>query len=162
MVNYLNMEIILIKHAETEWNRAGIYQGWLDSPLTSVGKIQAMELAKLLKNKVDIIISSDLGRAIETAKILSMSSGISMGYESSCFRERNFGFLEGKCKLEIMKTTPEWFRDGKLIDDADVPDIESFETFRLRLLDGLEYLKEIRNKKIAIVTHGAAIKMLYT
>jgi broad specificity phosphatase PhoE len=78
------------------------------------------------------------------------------------FRERNFGFLEGKCKWEVMKKNPEWFRDGKLIDDANVPDIESIETFKLRLLDGLDHLKKMKNKKIAIVTHGAAIKMFYT
>jgi len=155
------MKIILIKHAETEWNKASIYQGWLDSPLTTSGKNQAKELAKFIKNQADVIISSDLGRSIETAMILSANSGVIKGRNLFYFRERCFGILEGKCKWKIMETNPDWFIHNKLNDNASVPGIEDIEIFKSRLLAGANYLKKLGNKKVAIVTHGGVIKLFY-
>ena len=64
--------ITIVRHGETEWNKTGIQQGHLDSDLTLLGINQAKALAESLSmNKYDHLYSSDLGRAYNTAEIIS-------------------------------------------------------------------------------------------
>lgn len=71
----MNTEIFLLRHGETEWNMAGRFQGQLDSPLTSRGRDQALQLGRIL----DQVLSdrpapplhvSPLGRTLETTAIV--------------------------------------------------------------------------------------------
>ena len=65
------MKIYLTRHGETEWNIEGRIQSHGDSPLTSKGIETSKQLGHKLSNvKFDEIYSSDLGRAMETAKII--------------------------------------------------------------------------------------------
>lgn len=65
--------IILIRHAETDWNAKGKKQGWTDIPLNEKGKEQAMEMsAKLAGLAVQSIYTSSLSRAKETAEALAV------------------------------------------------------------------------------------------
>lgn len=70
--------VYLVRHGQTEWNRAGRFQGQLDSPLTAQGREQAERLGArllaLLPEPTEIWIeSSPLGRARATAEILRQS-----------------------------------------------------------------------------------------
>ena len=58
--------IRIYRHGETEWNRIGKLQGWLDSPLTDAGRA----LAEQVRWEPDYVVSSDLGRAVETARLM--------------------------------------------------------------------------------------------
>ena len=63
-------KIYLARHGETLWNKTQRLQGQLDSELTSLGKIQSLDVAnKLVTKNIDLIISSPLGRALESAYI---------------------------------------------------------------------------------------------
>ena len=65
-------EIILIRHGETEWNVQGRLQGQKDSSLTAIGIAQANALAKRMKSEnFSHLYSSDLGRAMDTAKAVA-------------------------------------------------------------------------------------------
>ena len=65
------MNIYFTRHGETEWNKIGKIQGWLDSPLTDDGMKMGKNLSEEVKNiKFDKVYSSDLGRAFETAKLI--------------------------------------------------------------------------------------------
>ena len=69
---FFSNNVIFIRHGETEWNLQNRTQGHLNSPLTERGITQAREAAEKLKDyKFDIVVSSHLGRAYETAKIIS-------------------------------------------------------------------------------------------
>ena len=66
------MKIYTVRHGQTEWNKKGLYQGKTDVPLNEEGKKQAMLVKEKLKDKkIDLIISSPLKRAKETAEIIS-------------------------------------------------------------------------------------------
>ena len=70
--------LILVRHGESEWNRAGRIQGQLNSPLTDLGISQAMAISNYLSgiiiNQELKIYTSPLDRAIQTAKIIAKGS----------------------------------------------------------------------------------------
>ena len=77
------MKLYLIRHAQSEANAKGIQQGQeIDSPLTKLGKSQAKKLANRLKDeKIDLIYSSDLNRAKETAKEINRFHDLDIKYD---------------------------------------------------------------------------------
>ena len=84
-----------VRHGETEWNRAGKMQGWHDSPLTDLGLLQAKATAEGMAGRgVEIIYTSDLKRAIDTANIIAEKIGVEVITDPR-LRERNMGDMEG-------------------------------------------------------------------
>lgn len=96
------MKIIVTRHGETEENKAGIIQGHLPGVLSKLGKEQAEKLAERLRNeKIDLIISSDLNRATNTAKIVAKFHPDVELILDKRLRERFFGNIEGKNKKNL-------------------------------------------------------------
>ena len=63
-------KLILIRHGQSTWNAANRFSGWVDVPLNSVGRREAMEAAtKVCQFKIDVCFTSLLMRAKETAAI---------------------------------------------------------------------------------------------
>jgi probable phosphoglycerate mutase len=98
--------VLVIRHAETTWNREGRVQGWASTTLTDRGRRQARTLAKELGRGVEVadagvdrIVASDLRRARETADPLATSTGCEPQFEEA-WRERHYGDLQG---LEVSK-----------------------------------------------------------
>lgn len=100
-------KIIAVRHAESIANTKGIYQGQTyDTPLSSLGKKQALALAKELKNyKIDKIVASPLKRTMQTAQIISSKIGLSLQKEKAVI-ETNHGRWEGQKKEWIYKNYP--------------------------------------------------------
>lgn len=95
------MKIYLIRHGETEWNVKKVMQGSVDIPLNYNGKEQAEIMSeKLVDKKIDIIISSTLIRARETAEIIAEKLQLYVSFDDRII-ERNYGEFEGKSKLLI-------------------------------------------------------------
>ena len=100
------MKLILVRHGETEENQKDIVQGHLPGKLSEKGKKQAKKLGLRLKNKkIDAIYSSDLARALDTAKEISKFHPKVPLKQVKDLRERNYGKLVGKklSKLDIKK-----------------------------------------------------------
>ncbi|HEX8993715.1 MAG TPA: histidine phosphatase family protein [Candidatus Paceibacterota bacterium] len=94
--------IYIIHHPETEWNKRGIIQGHLDSPLTEKGRHAAALYGELLsKNGIMHIYSSDLGRCMETAEIVRRYLGDIQITPAHELREQNYGSLNGHSNDEI-------------------------------------------------------------
>ncbi|HNR00235.1 MAG TPA: histidine phosphatase family protein, partial [Trueperaceae bacterium] len=92
------VELWLIRHGETEWNRQGRIQGHSDNPLNDLGRAQARALGgRLAVVRFDRIYSSDLGRAIETARLVFPDRAIETDVR---LREVSAGVLEGKVSSE--------------------------------------------------------------
>ena len=86
------MRVVLVRHGETVENREGICQGQTEGRLSELGVLQAWLTAGELKNtNIDLCISSDLKRAIETAEIILTGRDIYIDKEPS-LRERTHQF----------------------------------------------------------------------
>lgn len=95
------MIIYLTRHGETGWHKKGLLQGHKNSPLTVRGKKSAEKKGKILsKENIEIIYSSDLGRCVQTSKIINKYLRTKI-IKTSKLRERNFGDLNGKSNKEV-------------------------------------------------------------
>ena len=100
--------IVMLRHGESEGNLAGVLQGQSDFPLTTEGKEQAQRLASLWQSqsvKFDLIISSPLLRASQTAEIIASVLEIPVEYDPA-WKERYFGQLQGSPLKEIDQSIP--------------------------------------------------------
>ena len=101
-------QITLLRHGESEGNLSGVLQGQSDFPLTAAGVEQARRLALYWKSegaKFDLIISSPLLRASQTAEIIANCLKVPIEYDPA-WKERNFGRLQGANLLEIDQQVP--------------------------------------------------------
>lgn len=95
------MNLILVRHGETDWNRTGRCQGVADIDLNDNGKQQVRELASSLKDeRISAIYSSDLKRALETAREIASHHKLTVNIEKD-LREMDQGELEGLRFSEI-------------------------------------------------------------
>lgn len=92
--------VLLWRHGQTDWNMLNRFQGHSDIPLNDVGRYQAQHAAEILAGmNPTAIISSDLGRAYETAMALANITGLPVSTDEK-LRETNGGLWEGKTGTE--------------------------------------------------------------
>ncbi len=156
--------IVLIRHGETEWNRAGRIQGYqADSPLTETGREQARALAaRLAREGIDALYSSDAGRTRETADPIGAAIRLPVMYEKA-LRERNYGAFEGHSFTGIESAFPVEFEKFRTRDPHYVPPSgESAAQFRDRIIAALEGIAALATgKRVAVITHGGVLGVLY-
>ena len=91
------MRLYIVRHGETVENRDGIMQGHIHGTLTEEGIKQAKALAKrLAEEKIDVIYSSDLNRALDTTKAIASYHPETPIIKSEKLRERYLGELQGR------------------------------------------------------------------
>jgi probable phosphoglycerate mutase len=148
-----------IRHGITAWNAEGRLQGQIDIELSPEGSRQAMALADRLaaeKQKWDLIYSSDLSRAEQTARYIADKIGGTNVITDVRLRERSFGLLEGTTVEERIS------RWGEQWAELDLG-VESDEHLLARGLSFIEEMCEIHpNQNILIVSHGGYLALLYT
>lgn len=155
--------IYLTRHGETEWNIEKRLQGRGDSPLTENGIQRAKELRDRIKNiDIDVIYSSPIKRALNTANILRGNKNIDIVTDDRLM-EMCFGDYEGKKIDIIQKENPNW--DIKLIMQGNVeicsPNGENLKEVRERISKLMnKIIAENMGKSILIVTHGITLKAL--
>jgi len=155
--------LYIVRHGETEWNRISRYQGHLDSPLTKAGIQQAHFLADGLALKaIDVLYSSDLGRAMQTAGIISERLGLPVNAEEH-LRERHLGIIEGLSRQEFQDKYPkEWESVNSRDPDYILPGGESAKQFYNRCVNRCIELAEYHaGQRILIVTHGGVLTNLF-
>lgn len=155
-------KLYLIRHGQSEWNELNKIQGQKNTSLTNLGKEQARSLAnRLTSESIDMIYTSDLNRAYDTAKIISEQ--IDKPLSSSEFiREINFGPWEGLTISEMQDIYKEqysiWIKEP---DKLNMDGAESLQVLKDRAMKWVEsIIQENDGKKIAIVSHGATLKVL--
>ena len=148
-------QITLIRHGITDWNITGKFQGHTDIPLSDEGRLQAQALAKHLKKaKVDIVYSSPLVRALETANIVFPNRDI---MQDERLKELYFGTFEGFTQAENEKHPDynQWVTDPF---KKPAPQGESYEALRERAVEWMKALPE--DKHTIAFTHSGTIQML--
>jgi probable phosphoglycerate mutase len=158
--------IIIFRHGETDWNRDGRMQGGVDIPLNQVGREQALRLYEFFKaNPVEVILSSDLARARETAEIAVGKLGIPIVLESR-LRETQLGEAEGLTIDEFVERFGEellsqWREVGSQGMHVRFPKGESKAEHLARVVEGLsEFLHKTPHSRIGVATHGGAMRRI--
>ena len=157
------LTILAIRHGETVFNTEKRYQGHCDSRLTETGRKQVSSLARRMeKIEFDTLISSDLGRARETASIIAEHTGHKVETDSR-LRERNYGVLEGLTIPEINAGYSEVLE--RL--DANDPDyiIPEGESHRQHYTRNIALIDELQSgqpgARVALVAHGGVLDSLF-
>lgn len=146
-----------VRHGETDWNVERRIQGHQGASLNERGREQARETARQLEDSnVDLIISSDLARARETAKIIGKELDVEVIFDEA-LRERRYGVFEGKTSNEVGEESLKKLREYDYTPDGG----ESLAMLEKRAHDALlRHKNKHRHKNIVIVSHGSALKSL--
>jgi len=144
------MDIIFVRHGQTDWNVQNKLQGRVDIQLNAEGRNQAQVACENLKDeKIDLIIASPLGRTIETATIITGDRDIEILTDDNLL-ERDFGALEGMDR-DAIDIKSYW----NLAKNLEISDGENIQQFVERISNFLKYLKEnYEGKRVLLVSHG--------
>ena len=155
-------QFFIVRHGETLWNRERRIQGQGNSELSAVGLRQAIAAARHLATAgCARLVSSDLGRAVQTAQPIAAATGLRIDTDAG-LRERAFGIFEG--------LTPDQVRDRYPDDHASwqqrkpdygIPGGESLVQLRDRVRCAFEALARTAAGRVIVVTHGGVLDALY-
>jgi broad specificity phosphatase PhoE len=155
-------EIWLIRHAESEWNAQGRWQGQRDPALSVRGREQAERLAAALVDaRLEAIVASDLARARETAAILGGAAGVAPRLDPR-LRERDLGYWSGLTSLEIAARWPDQLARLRARDpDLQPGGGESLRALHARVASLVGALARWPGDRgIALVTHAGVLRAL--
>lgn len=144
------MSVLVTRHGETAWNTEHRVQGKANTELNQTGIDQAIEIARKLQNEdIDLIISSPLLRAIQTAEIINAFRDVPIILEER-LSERNFGILEGR-KLNEFDVEEFW----DYSQNIRYKDAERVQDFFGRVFQFMDEAKEkYRDENILLVCHS--------
>jgi len=154
--------LYLARHGQTEWNLIDRFQGQLDSPLTELGKKQALQTReKLLKKNIHIVYSSPLSRALDTAKIISQGWPVEL-HTCDDLMGMRLNQWQGKTLVEIQRTYPEEFANFYVCPNKfNLPGAENYFDLEERVTNSIHnILRKYTSHNILVVTHGIVIKTL--
>lgn len=155
------MNLILVRHGETDWNMQRRFQGQLDIPLNSKGQWQARQAAQALVGQpIDTLFSSDLLRAQATAKSIADACGCVVQTDSR-LREKGFGAWEGLTYAEIMERDAEgykrWREDPSIYTPSDG---EGLGAATQRVVRAWQEIKQVAAQTVVLVSHGGTLRIL--
>ena len=150
------MVIYVVRHGETEKNKYGLIQGQTECDLSSSGVETAKELISVVNDiNIDVVISSPLKRATDTAKIITEGK-YPINIDDRII-ERDWGLCEG-ANIDEVDTVKCW----NFFDNTDDNHIERVQDLLKRVS---EFLEDIRHKydgkDILVVTHSAILRAIH-
>ncbi len=158
-------EFLFFRHGETDWNLKHIFQGHTDIRLNETGVRQAQFLADKVRHwKADVILSSDLTRALHTGEHCGMNWKVPV-IQSADLREMQLGKAEGLHRDDVMKLVgPDlwkiWLGHEAEDEIFRFPEGESKIEARERVINYLQKFVKAnpKYKKIAVSTHGGILR----
>jgi broad specificity phosphatase PhoE len=155
----------LARHGETDWNAQGRWQGQTDVPLNPKGRAQALGLGEALRSAgIVAIVSSDLSRASETARVVAAQIQLDVDYLDPGLRERSLGIFDGLTREECASLHPEAWQQW--VDQRRPPaGAEADADLAVRVTAAMERaVGRIPGEggPFLIVTHGGAIRASVT
>jgi probable phosphoglycerate mutase len=146
----------LLRHAQSEWNAAGRWQGWADPGLSPEGVAHAASVAlDPALDGISAVATSDLRRANQTASIIASARGLEPPRTYRGLRERGAGAFTGLTRAEIEERWPGVFEAHTL----DIPGGERIESLTARAVATLHRIAaEWPGRAVLAVCHGALIR----
>jgi len=159
------MKIYFTRHGQNDWNAANKVCGANDIPLNETGKLQAEALALEVANKgdIDIIVTSPLLRAMETAEIVSSMIKKPIIVDKR-FTEWNYGKYEGVDRHGTYEEGRLQFQEAKLEFAVRIGETgESLLQLSHRVYSALDDIKSrLDGNTILIVAHGGVCRVIET
>jgi broad specificity phosphatase PhoE len=146
--------VMTVRHGDTDFNRQKRYAGLLDVPLNAKGVADAVLASQHLGLSTDVVVSSTLCRATETARLLS--GGARDIVECELCNERNFGAMQGLTaeEVECLRPVVTYFKIGGDFHSLNPPGGETLPALRRRAADFAVYLmSEYAGSTVLIVSH---------
>jgi len=158
--------VVLLRHARTAYNATLRLQGQIDIPLDDVGRWQAAEGGSALaaSHRATRIVSSDLGRAVDTATAYAEALGGAEVTTDARLRERGFGEWEGLTGAELRERWPEEYAAWRLGAEPAGAGAETKATVAARMAAAVtEHAADLdEDETLVVVSHGAAISLAVT
>jgi probable phosphoglycerate mutase len=145
-------EVVLVRHGETEWSRAGKHTGRTDVPLTEQGRRQAEAVGAALGDRdFALVLTSPLGRALDTCRLAGFGDRAEPRDE---LMEWDYGAYEGRTTSEIREERPGWtlWWDG-------VREGETIEQVGQRVDRVLEQIRSLEGDAL-LFAHGHVLRVL--
>jgi probable phosphoglycerate mutase len=149
--------LCVARHGETDWNRRGILQGWLDVPINEHGRRQAHDMAASFADEAFTAVwASPLARARETAEIIASALGLPSPSCHEGLKERHFGAIQGIPKNELAELNPTQLEQIlRRNPAAEFVGGESMDEFADRLIGAFADIgARHRGARVLVVTHG--------
>ncbi len=157
------LKLVVLRHAESEWNPVGRYQGLLDPDLTDRGRRQAELLGEALKEEgISVLYSSPLKRTYETAKIVASTLGLEVVKEDRVI-EIDHGVWSGMLVEEVKERFADdfnmWLEEPHRVE---FPEGESLGRVYERVKGFIEDIKgKHEGETVAVVSHTVPIRCMY-
>lgn len=154
--------LLLVRHGQDLDNSRSLINGRRDTPLTDLGRTQALGVAEQLRSEViHCIYSSPLQRARQTASIISERLGIAELHVDSDLIERDYGVLTGKAPADI----PEHATRTVVLNDfryvIESPGVEAYTGLWTRARTALRRIQHRHvGQGVLIVAHNEVLKMM--
>lgn len=146
-------KLLLVRHAQTDWNAQKRLQGHADRPLSFEGRAQAIELGHAIaRTAIDAVICSDLRRARETAELAGHGGAI----PCSQWREMDVGHWSGEKISDLELSAPGAYTSWRSGETAP-PGGETWPNFDRRVRDALASIRS-RGGRVLVVTHSGVIR----
>ena len=145
-------EIVLVRHGETEWSRAGRHTGRTDVPLTERGRLEAQAVAaQLAGRRFALVLTSPLSRAAETCRLAGLGDRAQV---REALLEWDYGAYEGRTTAEIRAERPGWslWADG-VVGGETVAQVGARADALIRELEGA-------GGDVAVFAHGHVLRVL--
>lgn len=175
--------VYFIRHGETYFNCFARLQGWSDTPLTDKGEQDAIQIGKeLAPLKIDYLFSSDLKRAVDTARLLiaqNPHTKITEPIQKKFFREVFYGSFEGHSNEEgaiwASRLGGHRFRRiGELVNEFGVEKshdllreadpahlAEGSQQLNQRVDEAISFLRQLKDgSTVVVATHGSIIQYI--
>jgi broad specificity phosphatase PhoE len=156
------IEIILARHGETDWNASEVFRGRADVALNENGLKQAQLLGEYLgKEKIDLIYSSPLQRAVKTAEAIACTQSIDVNVVPN-LNDIDCGEWQGLSLREVKEKYPEIYQDWlDTPEQVKIPGGESLEDVRSRVVPFVEdAVMRHGEGRVVLVSHRAVNKVL--
>ncbi|MBB1078991.1 histidine phosphatase family protein [Limosilactobacillus sp. STM2_1] len=175
--------VYFVRHGETYFNRFARLQGWSDTPLTEKGIENARKIGEVLADlRIDYLFSSDLKRAVDTARILIAdhpTATMKEPIQKEFFREVFYGSFEGHSNEEgaiwaSFLGEKRFRRIGELVDEFGVEKAhdllkaadpahlaEDSTELNARVKQAIAFLRHLPdNRNVVVVAHGSIIQYI--
>jgi broad specificity phosphatase PhoE len=158
------LELILVRHGETDWNAGGFFRGHEDVKLNSVGIAQADAVSEALKGRLfEAIYTSPLKRSLVTARRIAAPHEIGVR-ENNAFLDINYGLWQGLQEKVVAEKNPTLYKKWQTTPwKVKFPNGEKVKKAWRRVNTGLRELLVLHGTgSVIVVTHRIPLKFMTT